>query len=46
MTEESEIYSPIDPASRIVTLRGQKVILDSDLATIYGVEIKMLNRAV
>jgi hypothetical protein len=34
----------VDP--RIVTLRGQKVILDSDLAAIYGVETKALNRAV
>jgi hypothetical protein len=27
-------------------IRGQKVILDSDLASIYGVETKALNRAV
>jgi len=32
--------------SRILTIRGQKVILDADLATIYGVETKALNRAV
>lgn len=32
--------------SRILTIRGQKVILDSDLAAIYGVETKALNRAV
>jgi hypothetical protein len=29
--------------SRILTLRGQKVILDSDLAAIYGVTTKRLN---
>lgn len=42
--------APIVPAdsleSRILTIRGQKVILDSDLAAIYGVETKALNRAV
>lgn len=41
--------APIVPTdsveSRILTLRGQKVILDSDLAAIYGVETKALNRA-
>ena len=30
----------------ILTLRDQKVILDSDLAWLYGVETKALNRAV
>ena len=38
---------PADPVeSRILTIRGQKVIQDTDLATIYGVETKALNRAV
>ena len=31
---------------RIVTVRGQKVILDADLAQIYGVPTKALNQAV
>lgn len=31
---------------KIVQIRGQKVMLDSDLAEIYQVETKMLNRAV
>jgi phage regulator Rha-like protein len=31
---------------RIYTIRGVRVILDSDLAAIYGVETKALNRAV
>jgi len=31
---------------RILTIRGEKVILDSDLATIYGVETKRLNEQV
>ncbi|PYL15955.1 MAG: DNA-binding protein, partial [Verrucomicrobia bacterium] len=30
----------------IYEIRGQRVILDSDLAAIYGVETKALNRAV
>ncbi len=34
------------PESRIFTLRGTKVMLDSDLAEIYGVETKNLNKAV
>jgi ORF6N domain len=32
--------------SRIHTIRGQRVMLDADLASLYGVETKMLNRAV
>jgi len=31
---------------RIYTIRGKKVILDSDLAKLYEVEIKVLNQAV
>ena len=42
--------APIVPAdsleSRILTVRGRKVILDTDLAEIYGVETSALNRAV
>jgi hypothetical protein len=37
-------FVPTDSVeSRILTLRGQKVILDSDLAAIYGVTTKRLN---
>ncbi len=32
--------------NRIISIRGQRVILDSDLAQIYGVETKRLNEAV
>jgi len=32
--------------SRILVLRGQKVMLDSDLALLYGVSVKVLNQAV
>ncbi|MBW1689638.1 MAG: ORF6N domain-containing protein [Deltaproteobacteria bacterium] len=35
-----------DVTSRIITIRGQKVILDADLAVLYGVETKTLNKAV
>ena len=31
---------------RIVTIRGLKVILDSDLASVYGVEVRRLNEQV
>lgn len=34
------------PPSSIVTMRGQKVIFDSDLARIYGVSTKVLNQAI
>jgi hypothetical protein len=33
-------------ASRILLLRGQRVILDADLAALYGVEIRRLNEQV
>ena len=32
--------------NRIVIMRGQKVLLDSDLAALYGVETKRFNEAV
>ena len=31
--------------SHIITIRGQRVILDSDLADLYGVQTKVLNQA-
>jgi hypothetical protein len=37
----------IDELGRLIyEIRGQRVMLDSDLASIYGVETKALNRAV
>jgi phage regulator Rha-like protein len=40
-------YLPTDPVESLITfVRGQKVILDSDLAGIYGVSTKVLNQAV
>ena len=44
---ESNIVVAVDAiASRIVTLRGQRVIVDADLAALYGVETKRLNEQV
>lgn len=42
MTEEAVEYRV---ESIIFTVRGQKVILDSDLARLYGVKTKNLNKA-
>lgn len=33
-------------AATILTIRGQRVILDNDLARLYGVETKQFNQAV
>ena len=38
--------TPIDVESKIITLRGQQVILDCDVAELYGVETKVINQAV
>ena len=40
------IIPPSDPLHFICTLRGQRVILDSDLARLYGVSTKRLNEQV
>ena len=39
-------YIPESIQGRIVMVRGQNVILDSDLAALYGVETGALNRAI
>ena len=46
MTGKGLVHSLDDPSAQIVTVRGQKVILDADLARIYGVPTKALNQAV
>lgn len=43
MKKRAQIVPADTVASRILTIRGQKVILDSDLAAIYGVTTKRLN---
>ena len=45
MTGKAAEYGTHTVEAMILTVRGQKVILDSDLAALYGVETKMLNRA-
>lgn len=42
----AQTHSEIDPSLRILTLRGQRVLLDTDLARLYGVETRALNQAV
>jgi hypothetical protein len=42
--KELILHESIEP--RIFTIRGQKVMLDRDLAELYGVATKVLNRAV
>lgn len=41
---ETSLTQQVEP--RIITLRGQRVILDADLAEIYGVETRVLNQTV
>jgi hypothetical protein len=36
----------IEVENRIITLRNQQVILDSDVAELYGVQTKEINQAV
>lgn len=46
MKKESRAIPAPNIESRILTVRGQKVILDADLALIYGVPTKRLNEQV
>jgi hypothetical protein len=46
MAEKKIIASVEQIESRIFVIRGQKVMLDADLAELYGVEIRALNQAV
>jgi hypothetical protein len=46
MTEEMERYETQPIEQMIMTIRGQRVILDADLASIYGVPTKRLNEQV
>jgi hypothetical protein len=44
---ESNMEFPVDQIEAMIyTVRGQRVMLDSDLAKLYGVETKVLNQAV
>jgi hypothetical protein len=46
MSNEQLSYAVEGVGGHIVNVRGQKVILDADLARIYGVATKALNQAV
>ncbi|MEZ5515757.1 MAG: ORF6N domain-containing protein [Steroidobacteraceae bacterium] len=46
MPRRSESVEARDIADQIRIVRGQRVLLDSDLAELYGVETRMLNQAV
>ena len=48
LENESEIMTPdaAEIRNRIYTIRGKQVMLDSDLAELYGYEVKNLNRQV
>jgi len=46
MPNKTDLIPAISIEKKIVLLRGLKVMLDSDLAALYGVETKALNRAV
>ena len=43
---ETVLAKPIPLDRRILTIRGHKVILDADLAELYGVTTKALNQAI
>ena len=46
MNTQIPLQNDRDVTSHIIALRGQKVIIDADLACIYGVEPKVLNQSV
>ena len=46
MTSETEIIPSFDVTPLIRSIRDQRVIIDSDLAAIYGVTTGNLNKAV
>jgi hypothetical protein len=46
MNPSTEAISPQALAGRIVVIRGQRVLLDSDLAGLYEVETRVFNQAV
>ena len=45
MTNQQNVITAVIPA-RIMTIRGQKVMIDADLAELYGVPTKRLNEQV
>ena len=43
---ESQIMAIADVKARMISVRGQLVLLDRDVAVLYGVETKHVNQAV
>ena len=46
MTEDIQILPDETIVSKIFVIRGKKVMIDRDLAELYGVETRVLNQAV
>ena len=46
MPSPTKAHDPVSIAQRILVLRGQRVLLDTDLAELYGVRTKDVNQAV
>lgn len=46
MEKELQIIGAKEVETRIIELRGQKVLIDADVAELYGVETKRINEAV
>jgi len=46
MTDQTELMPAERIQRAILLIRGQKILLDRSLASMYGVETKQLNRAV
>ena len=46
MKPKPPIVSTIPLEQRILTIRGQKIVLDADLSALYGVPTKRLNEQV
>src|SRR5712691_745693 len=46
MNTKTQLLAAHDIGPLIQSIRGQRVILDSDLSSIYGVQTKYLNRSV
>ena len=46
MPKVQRASEPKDIAQRIVTIRGQRVLFDTELAELYGVPTKALNQAI
>ena len=46
MKRKSYLISVAKISSKILWIRGEKILLDRDLAQLYGVEVKVLNQSV